>query len=142
MNKSIHGPVSGFLILSLLLYSSARLQAEMIDSVIAPGEIEQSRAERLEQIGRVLTFKLVRQRLLDYGVSPLEVERQLSNLDSEQIRTLAHASQQVLAGADRGGEHDHGDHGPSLLGLVLIIAIIVLLIVLILKLSGKEISIE
>lgn len=112
-----------------LVYSFASAQADMIQS-ISGVDGNSNRAQKIETIRRALENKLVRQKLKDAGLNTQDVDQQLATMNDEQIHTLAHASQDVLAGGDGGA-----------LELVITLLIIAVLVILILKLMGKDISI-
>lgn len=109
-----------------LVYSFASAQADMINSVSGV-DGNSNRAQKIETIRRSLENKLVRQKLKEAGLNTRDVEQRLATMSDAQIHTLAHASQDVLAGGDA-------------LELVITVLIIALLVILILKLMGKDIS--
>ena len=80
-------------------------------------------------VGRALEHRVVEQKLLDYGVTPDEVQARLATMSDEDLHTLATAS----AGLPSGGDG---------LGALVTILIIVLLVIVILKLMNKEIVVK
>ncbi|MDD5712075.1 MAG: PA2779 family protein, partial [Smithellaceae bacterium] len=71
----------------------------------------------------------VQEKLLAYGMSPVEVGAKLQSMSDEQVHMLAKASDRVLAGGDG-------------IGFVIGILVIVLLVIVIMKLLNKQIIVK
>ncbi|SHK26411.1 PA2779 family protein [Thermocrinis minervae] len=96
----------------------------------APDQISNyNRDEDINKIRRALENKLVQEKLKAYGLTKEEVEKKLSEMNDEQIRMLASASDKLLAGGDG-------------LGVVVTVLVILILLVILLKLLNKEIIIR
>ena len=92
-------------------------------------DLQRRRDADLLVVGRALEHRVVEQKLLDYGVTPDEVQARLATMSDEDLHTLATAS----AGLPSGGDG---------LGALVTILIIVLLVTVILKLMNKEIVVK
>jgi len=93
------------------------------------GSSAPSLTQDIASIQAALENKLVREKLLAYGLSAEEVRAKLSSLSPEQTHILAQASNDALAGGDG-------------VGFVIGVLIIIILVIVILKLLNKEIIIR
>ncbi|HBL22823.1 MAG TPA: hypothetical protein DDZ40_01750 [Deltaproteobacteria bacterium] len=85
------------------------------------------RAADVQKIQTVLEMKLVKQRLLDLGFSPEEIQSRVSEMSDQQIHSFAQKLDDLKVGQDG-------------LGIVIAILVIVLLVILIINLtSGKKV---
>lgn len=104
-----------------------RVEAAFMPSqaiTISSGE----RAADVQKIQTVLEMKLVKQRLLDLGFSPEEIQSRISQMSDQQIHGFAQKLDDLKVGQDSG------------LGIVIAILVIVLLVILIINLtSGKKV---
>ena len=118
-------------IAAFAVFSSAPppLEAALISSQLADGQIVSERNTDLETVRQALEHQLVAQRLADYGFSKEEAQLKLQSLSDAQLHQLASVADDLAAGADG-------------LGVVVTLLVIVLLVILILKLSNKEIIIR
>jgi hypothetical protein len=97
-------------------------------ALIAPARLSQSqqtssdaaRAADMRIIQKTLESKILRQRLMDYGLSPQETDRRLTQLSNAQIHQLAMESKRLNPGGD------------LLIGLV-VLGILVLIFIILLK---------
>ena len=87
------------------------------------------RAADIAKIQKTLETKELRQRLLDYGLTPEETAARIDKLSDEQLHQLASNLDSVQAGGDT-------------LGFLLGLAIIALLVVLIIYLLEGRIEIK
>jgi len=122
------------LVLSFTVYLSFFLTspglAGMVGSFASPDiQAAQVRAEEIGKIQVALENELVRAKLAAYGLSPDEINQKLGQMTDEQIRLLAQASDDVLAGGDGAGA-------------VIAVLLIILLLVVILKLMDKSIVVK
>lgn len=106
--------------------------APRVEAAFMPSEaIALSSGERaadVQKIQTVLEMKLVKQRLLDLGFSPEEIQSRISEMSDQQIHSFAQKLDDLKVGQDSG------------LGIVIAILVIVLLVILIINLtSGKKV---
>ncbi len=111
------------------VFNSAPALAGLVGSKPASESLAMNREEDIAKIQRVLESKQLQEKLRAYGLTKEEIERKLSELNDEQIHTLAKASDKVLAGGDG-------------VGLAIGILIVAILLVILLKLLNKEIIIR
>jgi hypothetical protein len=118
-------PLVLYLVLALLAISTAAGPAEAmllpVSSGAASGAPASDRAADLATVQKTLESKELRQKLLDYGLTPEETEDRISSLSDEQLHHLAANLDAVQAG---------GDALSFLLGLVIIALLVVLIIYL------------
>jgi len=114
---------------SFFLLNSAPALAGLVESKPASEVLISKREEDLQKVQRALESKLVQEKLKAYGLTKEEIEKKLSELNDEQIHTLAKASDKVLAGGDA-------------LGVAIAVVVLLILIVILLKLLNKEIIIR
>ncbi len=110
-------------------FNLAPALAGLVGSKPASESLAMNREEDIAKIQRVLESKQLQEKLRAYGFTKEEIERKLSELNDEQIHTLAKASDKVLAGGDG-------------VGLAIGILIVAILLVILLKLLNKEIIIR
>jgi len=130
MWKRLRNPVLALAIVGWFsLFNSAPAVAGLVGSKPASEEVSKiNREEDIKTIQRALESKIVQEKLKAYGLSKEEIEKKLSEMDDQQIHTLAKASEKVLVGGD--------------LGLVIALLVIAILVVILLKLLNKEIIIR
>jgi len=127
-------PLASYLIAALLVISTLAGPAEAMHLPAYPDAPQSAhvpdRAAEIAKIQQTLETKELRQRLLDYGLTPDETAARIDRLSDEQLHQLASNMDSVQAGGD------------SVLGLVLGLAIIALLVVLIIYLLEGRIEIK
>ena len=127
-------PLVIYLVLALLAISTAAGPAEAmllpVSPDTAPGAPAYDRAADLAMVQKTLESKELRQKLLDYGLTPEEIEVRIASLSDEQLHQLSTNLDAVQAGGD------------SVLGVLLGLAIIALLVVLIIYLLEGRIEIK
>ena len=127
-------PLVIYLVLALLAISTAAGPAEAmllpVSPDTAPGAQAYDRAADLAMVQKTLESKELRQKLLDYGLTPEEIEVRIASLSDEQLHQLSTNLDAVQAGGD------------SVLGVLLGLAIIALLVVLIIYLLEGRIEIK
>jgi len=103
-------PLAISLIAALLTISSLVAPAEAMFIPAAPGEntsaqphLSADRTMDLARIEAVLESKVVRQKLMDYGLSPDEAMARVNTLSDQQLHELAAHSDSVQAGGDAVG---------------------------------------
>ncbi len=129
-------PLASYLIAALLAISSLAGPAEAM-LLPAPHEaphagqsaLSLDRAADIAKIQASLETKELRQRLLDYGLTPDETAARIDKLSDEQVHQLAANMDSLQAGGDG-------------LGLVLGVVIIALLVILIIYLLEGRIVIK
>ncbi len=118
-------PLVIYLVLALIAISAAAGPADAMlvpASPAAPAGVSSGgRVADLAVIQRSLESAELRQRLLDYGLTPQEIEARVNGLSDEQLHQLASNLDAVQAGGDGLG---------LLFSLVIIAALVVLIIFL------------
>jgi hypothetical protein len=118
-------PLVIYLVLALVAISTAAGPAEAmllpISPDAAPGAPAYDRVADLATVQKTLESKELRQKLLDYGLTPEETEARIATLSDEQLHQLSANLDSVQAG---------GDALSFLLGLVIIALLVVLIIYL------------
>jgi hypothetical protein len=126
-------PLVMYLVLALIAISTAAGPAEAmllpLSPHAAPAATAYDRAADLANIQKTLESKELRQKLLDYGLTPEETEARIASLSDEQLHQLASNLDSVQAGGDA-------------LGFVLGLVIIALLVVLIIYLLEGRLEIK
>ncbi len=115
-------PLVAYLIMSLILISAAAGPAEAMlvpASAVAHVTDAAARAADLAAVRKTLESAELRQRLLDYGLTPEETDARIASLSDEQLHRLASSLDSVQAGGDALG---------ALLTLALIAALVILII--------------
>jgi hypothetical protein len=127
-------PLVIYLVLALVAISTAAGPAEAmllpVSSDAASGAPAYDRAADLAMVQKTLESKELRQKLLDYGLTPEETEARIAALSDEQLHQLSANLDSVQAGGD------------SVLGVLLGLVIIALLVVLIIYLLEGRIEIK
>ncbi len=123
-------PLIIYLVVALLAISTFAGPAEAMYVPTAPHQditgvspMSVGRAADMAKIRTALESKLVRQKLLDYGLSPEEAMVRMNKLSDEQIAQLATHTESLQAG---------GDGGDLIVG-ILVLAILVVVLVYLLQ---------
>lgn len=98
-------------------------------AMLVPVEQETMRAADLTKVRAALESSIIRQRLVDYGLSPDEATARLSTLSDEQLHQFA-------------ANIDAAQAGGSLAGDILFVLLVVLLVIVILELSGHHVVVR
>jgi len=98
-------------------------------AMIVPAGQAETRSADLAKVQTALESSVVRQRLLDYGLTPDETTKRLGALTDEQMHQFAAHMDAVQAGGD-------------VLSDVLVILLIVVIVIAILELTGHHIVIR
>jgi hypothetical protein len=119
-------PLAVYLIVALIAVSSFASPAEAMFISAAPsqgGAVQTSfdRAADLAKVQAALESKVVRQKLMDYGLSPTETAARVNALSDQQLHELATHTDSIQAGGDAAG---------LFFGLVLVALLVVVLIYL------------
>lgn len=118
-------PLAVYLIVALMALSTFAGPAEAMFVPAGPHQHEAGasvgRAADLAVIQAALESRMIRQKLLDYGLSPEEAMTKVSRLSSGQIHELAAHTGSLQAG---------GDPADAFFGLVIVAVLVVVLVFL------------
>jgi hypothetical protein len=121
-------PLIFYLVVALLTISTFTGPAEAMYVPTAPHQnitdtplMSVGRAADMTKIRIALESKLVRQKLLDYGLSPEEAMVRMNKLSDEQIAQLAAHTESLQAG---------GDGGELIVGILVLAILVVVLVYL------------
>ena len=98
-------------------------------AMIVPADQTETRLADLAKVQTALESSVVRQRLLDYGLTPEETTKRLGALSDEQMHQFAAHMDAVQAGGD-------------VLSDVIVILLIVVIVIAILELTGHHVVIK
>jgi Family of unknown function (DUF6627) len=119
-------PLVMYLVVALLAISSFAGPADAMFMSAAPNEgpaaaslASAGRAADLGKVQTALESKIIRQKLMDFGLSPDETMARLNSLSDEQIHQLATHADSLQAGGDAVG----------VLASLLVIALLVVLLI-------------
>ena len=107
--------------------------APRVDAAFAPSEVialsQVDRQADLSKIQNVLETKLIKERLVQYGMSPDEVNTRLSQLSDQQLHKFALQIDDLKVGGDG-------------LGIVIALLVIAILVVLLIQLTGHKVVVR
>ncbi len=127
LKKTIFKMLSIYLVLAMALITMpAQAWAMFIPSQAA----SLSRQADMASIQKTLESTIVKQRLMDYGLSSEEAMARINKLSDEQVHQFASQLDSLQAGADGGAD------------AVVLLLVIVILVILILELSGHHIIVR
>ncbi len=119
-------PLALSLVVTLLALTSMAAPAEAMfipaggtGAAPAPSGISPERATDLAKVESALESKVVRQRLVDYGLSPDEARARVTALSDQQLHDLAAHADAVQAG---------GDPVDFLIGVIIVVLLVVVLV--------------
>ena len=95
-------------------------------AMLVPAGQAEARSTDEAKVQATLESSVIKQRLLDFGLTPEETTARLNRLSDEQVHRLAANMDAVQAGADA-------------LGDVVVILLIVILVIAILELTGHHV---
>jgi len=95
-------------------------------AMLVPAGASEGRSTDLAKVQATLESSVVKQRLMDYGLTAEETVNRLNSLSDEQIHQFASNLDSVQAGGD-------------VLGDVLVILLIVVIVIAILELTGHHV---
>jgi len=119
--------LSIYLVFAIVLLT---LPAQGWAMFIPMAESTSTRQADMAAIQKTLESTVVKQRLMDYGLSSEEAMARISRLSDEQTHQLAANMDSVQAGADSG------------LGAVVFVLVVAILVVLILELTGHHVFVR
>ena len=107
--------------------------APKVDAALAPSEVvalsQVDRQADLGKIQKVLETKMIKERLVQYGMTQDEVNTRLSQLSDQQLHKFALQIDDLKVGGDG-------------LGIVIALLVIALLVVLIITLTGHRVVVQ
>lgn len=107
--------------------------APRVDAAFAPSEVialsQVDRQADLDKIQNVLETKLIKERLVQYGMSQDEVNTRLSQLSDQQLHKFALQIDDLKMGGDG-------------LGIVIALLVIAILVVLLIQLTGHKVVVR
>ena len=115
-------PLALYLIVSLFVLSFPAQGWAML----LPATQPETRTADMTKIRTTLESSVIKQRLIDYGLTPEETSLRLESLSDEQIHQLAANLDAVQAGGDVAGD-------------VIFILLVVILVIVILELTGHKV---
>jgi hypothetical protein len=133
-------PLAVYLIFALVAFSTVAGPVEAMHlpaSDAVPSVMAPDRAADLAKVQKVLESKELRQKLLDYGLTPEETEARINNLSDEQLHRFASNLDSVQAGSFQPGS---GSTVRIFFGLMLLAFVIVIIILI--QLGWKKTSPE
>ena len=95
-------------------------------AMLLPAGQSEERSTDLATVQAKLESSVIKQRLLDFGLTPEETAKRMSSLSDEQIHRLAANMDAVQAGGD-------------VLGDVIVILLIVVIVIAVLELTGHHV---
>ena len=98
-------------------------------AMIVPAGQAETRSADLAKVQAALESSVIKQRLLDFGLTPDETTKRLAALSDEQIHQFAAHMDAVQAGGD-------------VLGDVIVILLIVVIVIVILELTGHHVIVK
>jgi len=98
-------------------------------AMLVPAGQPEARPADLEKVRTTLESSVVKQRLLDYGLTSEEAARRLNSLSDEQVHQFAAHLDAVQAGGD-------------VLSDVIVILLIVVIVIAILELTGHRVIVR
>lgn len=98
-------------------------------AMLIPAAPPEARSADLTRVRSTLESSLVRQRLIDYGLTPEETSERLNALSDEQVHQLAADLDAVQAGG-------------SVLGDVIVILLLVVIVIVVLEATGHHVVIR
>jgi hypothetical protein len=118
--------LSIYLVFAIILLT---LPAQGWSMFIPTAESTSARQADMATIQKTLESTVVKQRLMDYGLSSEEAMARISRLSDEQTHQLAANMDSVQAGADG-------------LGAVVFVLVVALIVILILELTGHHVIVR
>jgi len=122
----LHHPFFKVLSLYLIIAVFALTLPAQGWGMLVPAGPSEARSTDLAKVQATLESSVIKQRLMDYGLTAGETVNRLSTLSDEQIHQLAANMDAVQAGGD-------------VLGDVIVILLIVVIVIAILELTGHHI---
>ena len=125
----LHQPFAKPLSLYLIIALFALTLPAQGWAMLVPADQADTRSTDLAKVRTTLESSVVKQRLLDYGLTAEEATRRLSTLSDEQVHQFAAHLDAVQAGGD-------------VLSDVIVILLIVVIVIAILELTGHHVVVR
>jgi hypothetical protein len=119
-------PLSKILSLYLMIAVFALTLPAQGWAMLVPAGQAEARSTDQAKVQATLESSVIKQRLLDFGLTPEETKARLNRLSDEQVHRLAANMDAVQAGGD-------------VLGDVVVILLIVIIVIAILELTGHHV---
>jgi hypothetical protein len=130
MKKTFMRQVTWYLIVAMFVIGiTPRVYAGFSPSEVV-GVPRTDRGSDLGKIQNAIETKMIGERLKQFGLTPDEIQKKLSQLSDQQIHQLALQLDELKVG---------GDAGWTILGIIIVLAAIAVLII---YLSGHEVVIQ
>ncbi len=123
--KTYFKMISAYLIIAMVLIT---LPAQGWAMFIPSTGSDTVRKADMETIQKTLESTVVRQRLMDYGLSPEEAMTRVNTLSDEQVHRFAQQIDSVQAGGE--------------LGAVIFVLLVAIIVVLIIELTGHRVVVK
>ncbi len=127
LKKTIFKLVSIYLVLAMALIT---MPAQGWAMFIPNQTAGSARQADMSSIQKTLESSIVKQRLMDYGLSPEEAMARMNNLSDEQVHQFASRLDSLQAGADGGVD------------ALVVLLVVAILVILILELSGHHVIVR
>ncbi len=119
--------LSIYLVFAVMLIS---LPAQGWAMFIPAGQGEAVRQADLRAVQKTLESTVVKQRLMDYGLSPEEAMARINALSDEQIHQFASQLESLQAGADDG------------VGVVIFLLLVAIVVIIVLEATGHRVIVR
>jgi hypothetical protein len=119
-------PLSKILSLYLIIAGVALTLPAQGWAMVVPAGTSEVRSANQAKVQKTLESSVIKQRLLDYGLTPEETAARIDKLSDEQLHQLASNLDAVQAGGDG-------------LGDVIVILLIVVIVIVILEMTGHRV---
>ncbi len=119
--------ISIYLVFAVMLIS---LPAQGWAMFIPAGQGEAVRQADLRAVQKTLESTVVRQRLMDYGLSPEEAMARIKALSDEPIHQFASQLESLQAGADDG------------VGVVIFLLLVAIVVIIVLEATGHRVIVR
>jgi hypothetical protein len=125
-NKPFFKMISVYLVLAIFVLT---LPSQSWGMFVPAAQSTSTRQADMASIQKTLESQVIKQRLMDYGLSSEEAMARISRLSDQQTHQLAANLESVQAGADG-------------LGVVVFILVVAIIVVLVLELTGHHVIVR
>ncbi len=127
LKKTVFKLLSIYLVLAMALIT---MPAQGWAMFIPNQTTGSARQADMSSIQKTLESSIVKQRLMDYGLSPEEAMARINNLSDEQVHQFASRLDSLQAGADSGVD------------ALVVLLLVAILVILILELTGHHVIVR
>jgi Flp pilus assembly protein TadB len=127
LNRSFFKVLSLYLVFAMVLIS---FPAQGWAMFIPAGQSTAERQADMKTIQKTLEAAVVKQRLMDFGLSPQEAMARINTLSDEQIHKFASQLDSLQAGGDDG------------LGLLIFLLVVAIVVVVVLEATGHRVIVK